>query len=588
MKLQTASLLITCITFCCNYGNKITAQWSQNPNINSWIPKPGYERVPIAATDGDGGVIIAWDDGKNFSDIWANRVDRYGYTCWGVEGVRVSPPRGIRDVTHVISDGHGGAIIVWDDYTRAWYENPLTEFFENEIYVQRIDSTGKILWDSSGVLIRGKSANVRKVAFEIVTSDHQTYIITCVEGIAWGIYDPFKDFYGQKIDLNGKTYWGEGGKRLNIEDNIVNVRHRIISDGAGGFLMVWFDPNPPRGTIVDRYSEDGDFVWEQGHVNSNAGGAFEACSDGKGGVIVVGVDFPGGGWITEGRIQRVDKNGHLCWSDSAIVFLQNRGQHLQYRIVPNTNFGALVSWTDNYPPGLYSERYFLAFDSTGVILWCQDGFGYGNTSIYHPVAISDGFGSMILIINDYVKNLETRTGNQLVLKVDASGNAVWGREGVLFRHQPYNDWPFSMVGVADGQGGIIVVWYEAHQNTGYDITLQQINYKGELGQVISSIKPTSEPRTVEQLVLHQNYPNPFNPVTEIVFEVNKPTQVSFKIYNINGKQVAILFNRELCSGREVIRWDGRDDNGQLVSSGIYFYELASDQIRIVRKMIVIH
>jgi hypothetical protein len=562
------------------------AQWSNDPDINSWIPKSGEERVPIAASDGRGGVIVAWDDGKGILDIWANRVDRYGLPRWGVNGIRISPPQGIRDVTNVISDGDGGAIIVWDDYTRAWRENPTAEFIANEIYVQRVDSTGKILWDSSGVLIRGKVPNVGKSAFGILTSDHQTYIVTFFEGIAYGSSDVALDFYGQKIDLDGKIYWGEGSKRLNLEDNIFNIRHRIVSDGAGGFLLVWFDPNPPRGTIVDRYSENGDFVWKQGHINTNAGGAFEACSDGKGGVIVVGVDFPGGGWRTEGRIQRVDKDGRLCWTDSAVVFVKNRGEYLQYRIVQTDNSGAIVSWTDSL--GFNPERHFLAFDSTGSIGWRRDGFAYGATSIYHPITLGDGFGNMIMIINDYLKSEETKEGHQLAFKMDASGDATWGNEGVLFRHRPYNDWPFSIVGVPDGQGGIIVVWYEVHQNTSYDITLQQINHQGQLGQVSTAIKPSLNPAVVRQFVLQQNYPNPFNPVTEMAFEVNEPASISLKIYNINGNLVAVLFDKKSYFGKEVIKWDGRDTDGQLVSSGIYFYELSSDRARIVRKMILIH
>jgi len=563
------------------------AQWSQDPTTNSWIRKPGYERVPMAATDGKGGVIVAWDDGNSFLDIWANRIDKYGYPRWGINGIRVSPPNGLRDVTNVISDGRGGAIIVWDDYTRAWRENPLADYWENEIYAQRVDSTGKILWDSSGVLIRAKAPFIGKGGFQIVTSDDSVYIITCFEGfLPSGPYDPFLDFYAQKIDLNGNMYWGEEGKRLNKENNVLNITHRIIADGEGGFLMVWFDPNPPHGTIVDRYSSEGELVWPQGHVNSKTGGAFEACSDGKGGVIVVGVDFPGHGWRTEGRIQRIDHNGHLCWSDSAVVFLHNKSEYLQFRIVPTLHSGAIVSWNDSL--GWNPERHFLAFDSTGVILWEKNGFGYGCTSIYHPIAISDGFGGMILIINDYLKNHETGKGHQLVLKIDEYGNAVWGKEGVLFRHRLHDDWPFSIVGVADGQGGVIVVWYEWHRNTGFDVTFQQINYEGELGRVITSVEPVSEVQLIEELVVHQNYPNPFNPNTEIILQVNKSARVSCRVFDIRGREVVRLIEKKLCSGEEVIKWDGKDASGHLVSSGIYFYEVVTDQTRIVRKMVFIH
>jgi hypothetical protein len=97
------------------------------------------------------------------------------------------------------------------------------------------------------------------------------------------------------------------------------------------------------------------------------------------------------------------------------------------------------------------------------------------------------------------------------------------------------------------------------------------------------------------IVLHQNYPNPFNPSTTIQFtvdsshgdfvsEVNQP--VAIDIFNIRGQLVRNLVNAEFVDGDHSVVWNGKDDNGLDVASGIYFYKLLSGDIQTVRKMIL--
>ncbi|MFQ5769914.1 MAG: T9SS type A sorting domain-containing protein [bacterium] len=73
--------------------------------------------------------------------------------------------------------------------------------------------------------------------------------------------------------------------------------------------------------------------------------------------------------------------------------------------------------------------------------------------------------------------------------------------------------------------------------------------------------------------LHQNYPNPFNPTTKIEYEIQKTGFANLKIYNSLGQLVRTLVNEPKEVGNHSIIWDGRDDNKQIVPSGIYFYQL---------------
>jgi len=97
----------------------------------------------------------------------------------------------------------------------------------------------------------------------------------------------------------------------------------------------------------------------------------------------------------------------------------------------------------------------------------------------------------------------------------------------------------------------------------------------------------SIPKSIE---LFQNYPNPFNPNTSIQFTVNRgqsPVRITLKIYNIRGQLLRTLVNEDKAGGNYTILWDGRDEDGKAVSSGIYFYKLTAGSSSEVRKMVLL-
>jgi flagellar hook assembly protein FlgD len=64
-------------------------------------------------------------------------------------------------------------------------------------------------------------------------------------------------------------------------------------------------------------------------------------------------------------------------------------------------------------------------------------------------------------------------------------------------------------------------------------------------------------------------PNPFNPSTTISYALPKPTEVNFSIFDITGRLISTLRNADQPAGHYSLRWDGRDDSGVLVSTGVY-------------------
>ena len=88
-------------------------------------------------------------------------------------------------------------------------------------------------------------------------------------------------------------------------------------------------------------------------------------------------------------------------------------------------------------------------------------------------------------------------------------------------------------------------------------------------------------------VLHPNYPNPFNPVTQIRFEMPYAGNVDLSIYNLLGMKVKTLYTGQKSAGDFSFKWNGKNDNNQSVSGGVYIYKLQSGQQMQMRKMILL-
>lgn len=100
-------------------------------------------------------------------------------------------------------------------------------------------------------------------------------------------------------------------------------------------------------------------------------------------------------------------------------------------------------------------------------------------------------------------------------------------------------------------------------------------------------EPQNEKPRIKIFQLRSNYPNPFNPDTNISFTIPSEQKVKLAIYNIKGQKVKELINGNCKSGKHSIVWNGNDDNGKQVGSGLYFYKLKTDKKELVKKMLLL-
>jgi len=97
---------------------------------------------------------------------------------------------------------------------------------------------------------------------------------------------------------------------------------------------------------------------------------------------------------------------------------------------------------------------------------------------------------------------------------------------------------------------------------------------GNYGDVVTGIRTAAETNIIHQFALHQNYPNPFNPETNITFSIPEPGEVGLNVYNILGQNIRSLFTGDRPAGIFSVIWDGKNQQGVRIASGVYFLRLS--------------
>ena len=88
----------------------------------------------------------------------------------------------------------------------------------------------------------------------------------------------------------------------------------------------------------------------------------------------------------------------------------------------------------------------------------------------------------------------------------------------------------------------------------------------------------------KEFALYENYPNPFNPTTQIAVDLPEAATTELTVWNIMGQKVATLYSGDLNAGHHILNFDGRDKNGNQLSSGMYFYRVTAGKYNATKKM----
>jgi hypothetical protein len=138
---------------------------------------------------------------------------------------------------------------------------------------------------------------------------------------------------------------------------------------------------------------------------------------------------------------------------------------------------------------------------------------------------------------------------------------------------------FSTLGIADGT-------FEALASFATNDPHQPLLTVPVVLLVDSTVTAIGSPRP-RQTALLQNVPNPFNPTTTIRFDLAAPADIRLDIYSVRGARIRTLATGAHSAGSHAVAWDGRNDRGAQVASGVYFYRLVAGRFAETRKMVLL-
>jgi len=241
------------------YAQRIDASgaivWNTFPDGRPICTQASSSYQPAIISDGQGGAIITWWDLRNGnSDIYAQRIDASGTPQWitydynnlpTTDGVPVCTIVGSdQRYPKITSDGQGGAIITWyDERNGSGNSNP-------DVYAQRIDASGNLLWATDGVVVCSQSGH--QMDPQITSDGNDGAFITW-----WDDRNGNWDIYAQNINSSGAVVapWVTDG--LAVCTLASNQQYpSITSDGSGGAIITWYDErNGSGGGWSDIYAQ---------------------------------------------------------------------------------------------------------------------------------------------------------------------------------------------------------------------------------------------------------------------------------------------------------------------------------------------
>ncbi len=575
---------------------------------------PAIQQLPVIATSGYGSYVIAWSDERNGKwDIYTQRFNS--------SGTAIGSNFRVNDVIHMTYPGRpsvgiarsGRFVITWQDMRNGDYD----------IYFQLYDSAGTAL-----------GTNIR-VDDDTGKAD-QGYPLVAIES-SGNFVITWEDFRSGNSDIYAQRYNSVGnciGKNYLVNDPLFSSfiqRFPAVATAGQQIYYAWQDNRNNRGK--DIYGKVLPWNWPFPHIElspqilnfiavqngalppaqsftilNRNGGTFNWSLSHKAAWLEVSPDSGSGdSTIISVNVNRTDSLPFASY-DTIVVISPDADNNPQIipvnyylspspsgpdpgipdtvsvermaNVPPNTHLPPLhVYLTNDEPIAAYTIP--LAFpDSIHDYDVTCDSVSFAGTRTdaraldVYPVV--DNNRNLLFIPAIWFAG-QLDPGNGPIAKIYFSTGLNWRTEYSV----PINAtiWP----------GGA-----EVPQGIG----LQCVDYSGQFAWTPVFKAGALEVRDQEEVAvpphfeLSQNYPNPFNPSTRIQFGVGslkfgEPVHTALKIYNILGQLVRTLVDEEKAPGNYEAIWDGKDDSGKDVSSGIYFYQLKTEDYTSIKKMVLL-
>ena len=425
----------------------------------------GDQKSPQIIPDGEGGAFIVWDDHRTLSDIYAQHVDDMGRRQWAEGGLLVCHADYTQMRVQIVSDGVGGFIAVWFDSREETHY---------DIYAQRVDAGGGILWIGTAVAVCAAAGDQD---WPMICSDDAGGCI-----ITWQDKRTSNnsDIYAQRLDANGAPQWTADGVAVCTADSIQTMP-QIVSDGSGGAVIAWSDYRDDGDIYAQKLNSHGTAQWtadgapvcivqssvqyDQKIATDDAGGAFVTWEDRQGSSLDI-------------RIQRIDSAGNIVFDASGRILCNASSTQREPAITADGYGGAIVTWVDFRNGSVNSDVYAHRVDSAGNLLWTEtNGEPVCNSAgqVFYVSITSDLDGGAIISWAD-LRDAAVSSYDVYAQRINSDGVCTWHADGdslcKAFRSEAEIDI------TTDGEGGAIVVWRD-DRTVEYNIYAQRIMRGGD-------------------------------------------------------------------------------------------------------------
>jgi len=511
------------------------------------------QTLVTSAPDDAGGTFMVWQDMRNGNqDVYAQHVNSAGILSWPAAGVTICNATGDQRKAVVLADGAGGAFFSWMDSRSGTFD----------VYVQRVNSAGTPLWTANGVVI---ASGVGNQDDPDIVADGAGGVIIAWEDSRSGL----DDIYVQRVNGAGAPQWTANGVALCVMPD-AQGNPTGVPDGAGGAIFAWQDARAGSGIddiYARRINAAGAPQWTANGVAVSVAAEKQndpvAISDGAGGAYIAWEDARSGS-DDDIYVQKVNGSGVAQWTANGVGVCTAVDEQIIPRLAASTAGGVIVTWQD-LRNASHEDIYAQRVNVTPQ--WTANGVAVCNAAGVqaNPLVIPDGAGGAIVTWDD------ARSGNADIYaqRVKSDGNRLWAANGVAVAIAAGAQ-TFPQIVPSYG-GGAILAWQDARSGT-FDIYAQRISGTGGTVDVPWAMRTSG-------ISLAPARPNPMKGQTTFRFEIPSRMHVTLAIYDAQGRRVRELARDVMEAGTKTLQWDGSDDRGRAVASGLYFGRLETPTSR---------
>jgi hypothetical protein len=527
---------------------------------------------PVCFGMGEGRVATVWRDyrlGDIGNQLYYQITDSTGSIERALNGEPLAPDNENyrlrnQEKAAVCTDGAGGFFVSFEDQ----------RFNDKRIRLQRINSAGEIACSQAAVM-----------AFDDEASADQIDAYCAPDGaggtfLAWSNNTRgFQmDVYLMRMNSNCQPMWLQPVRLTNtIPDDQMQG---LVPSTNGSSIVVWRSGDQGQYDLQSaQVSGGGTVLWTHTVCDSANDQDFaDVVPDGNNGAYIAWADSRGPSRYPNIYAQHLTAEGVSAWTPGGVPVCTADSGQSHPRLCTAPDGSIYLAWED-YRTYRHIDLYVQKLNPQSTSLWDANGRGLavGTSDQYDLRLLSDRLSGLFAVWVDKRGTFPWIGGTHL----DSLGQTAWDNYWLPDSGNMISDsgeWRSGPSLVEDGKGAYVIAWTQSEPDGDYvtrDIRAQRIS---------DGIMPAQprDPATPARFALEQNYPNPFNPVTEIAFSVSKAGEVSLRVFDLLGRQVATLHHGPLTAGEHRVSFDATD-----LASGVYFYRLESGDLHLSRKMVLL-